>query len=84
MTKRAAPMREMSSISLGMQRQGQYLDRMLRVEKLNKLALVEFRQMVKLVNRLMVNLTDFNAVYFRPSSLRRKSPSEGSHAAAKA
>jgi hypothetical protein len=78
-------MRRLPSIVLEIDRHGRYLDRVLRVGKLNKLAWVEFRHMVKVVDRLMVNLTDFNALHFRPSSLRhRKSPREGSKAAAKA
>ena len=78
-------MRRLPSIVLEMDRQGRYLDRILRVEKLNKLAWVEFRHTVKVVDRLMVNLTDFNAMHFGRSSLRhRKSPTKASTAAAKA
>ncbi len=57
-------MRKLLSIVAEISRQGRYLDRTLRVEKLNKMAWVEFRHMVKVMNRLMVNLTDFNAVHF--------------------
>ena len=45
-------------------------------------AWLEFRHIVKVMDRLMVNLTDFNAVHFGPSSLRhRKSPINASKAA---
>jgi len=45
-------------------------------------AWLEFRHIVKAMDRLMVNLTDFNAVHFGPSSLRhRKSPINASKAA---
>jgi hypothetical protein len=78
-------MRELPPIILEMGRQGRYLDRILRVEKVNRMAWVEFRKTVKVLDRLMVNLTDFNPLHFRPSSLRhRKSPSKSSKAAAKA
>ena len=78
-------MRKLSSIVLEIDRQGRYLDRMLRVEKLNKMAWVEFRHMVKVMNRLMIDLTDFNAVHFGSSSLRhRKSSIKATTAAGKA
>ena len=68
-------MRALSTIIREMDRQGRYLDRTLRPAKLNKMSWVEFRQIVKTVDRLMVNLADFNALHFRPSSLwRRKRP----------
>jgi hypothetical protein len=65
-------MRKLSSIVSEIDRQGRYLDRTLRVEKLNNLPRVEFRQIVKVMDRLMVNLTDFKALYFGPPSLRRR------------
>ena len=57
-------MRKLNSIVLGIDRQGRYLDRMLRVERSNKMAWVEFRQTVKVMDRLMVNLTDFQRSAF--------------------
>ena len=51
----------------------------------DKLAWLEFRHIVKVMGRLMVNLTDFNAVHFGPSSLRhRKSSIKATTAAGKA
>ena len=77
-------MRKLPSIVSEIDRQGRHLNRML-VEKLNKLAWVEFRPVVKVVDRLMFNLTDFNAVHFGLSSpLRRKNSIRASKAAAKA
>jgi hypothetical protein len=83
--EKGSTMRKLSSIVLEISRQGHYLDRMLRVERLNKMAWVEFRQTVKAVSRLMFNLTDFNAVHFGLSSLRRRKRSiKASKAAARA
>jgi hypothetical protein len=65
-------MRKLPSIALEIDQQGRYLDRVLRVEKLNSLSWVEFRQMVKVMDRLMVNLTDFNAVHFGPSGSQHR------------
>jgi hypothetical protein len=68
-----------------MDRQGRYLHGILKTEKLNKLAWLEFRHIVKVMGRLMVNLTDFNAVHFGPSSFRhRKSSNKATTAAGKA
>lgn len=44
--------RAIPSIVAEISRQGRYLDGRLRVEKLNRLARIEFRQMVKVVDRL--------------------------------
>lgn len=78
-------MRRLPSIVSEIDQQGRYLHGMLRGEKLNKMAWVEFRRTVKVVDRLMVNLTDFNALHFEPSSLRRlKSPTKASKAVANA
>ena len=65
-------MRKLPIIVPEIDRQGRYLNRMLRVENLNKLAWVEFRQVVKVVNRLMFNLTDFNALHFGPSGSQHR------------
>jgi len=78
-------MRGHSSIVQEMDRQGRYLRSILKTDKLNKLAWLEFRHIVKVVDRLMVNLTDFNAVHFGPSSLRhRKRSIKATMAAGKA
>jgi len=63
-------MRDHSSIVQEMDRQGRYLHSILKTGKLNKLAWLEFRHVVKVMDQLRVNLTDFNAVHFGPSSLR--------------
>jgi len=59
-------MRGHSSIVQEMDRQGRYLRSILKTDKLNKLAWLEFRHIVKVMDRLSVNLTDFNAVHFGP------------------
>ena len=78
-------MRNHSSIVQEMDRQGRYLHGILKTDKLNKLAWLEFRHIVKVMGRLMVNLTDFDAVHFGPSSFRhRKSLIKATTAAGKA
>ena len=77
-------MRDRSSIVQEMDRQGRYLHSILKTDRLNKLAWLEFRHIVTVMGRLMVNLTDFNAVHFGPSSLRhRKSAAKASAEARK-
>jgi hypothetical protein len=64
-------MRDVTSIVLEMERQGKRLGGLLRVGRLNTMTRVEFRDLVATANRLMVNLADFNALHFGPSTLRR-------------
>jgi len=68
-------MRDHSSIVQEMDRQGRYLHSILKTGKLNKLAWLEFRHVVKVMDQLRVNLTDFNAVHFGPSNLRHRKSS---------
>jgi len=78
-------MKDHSLIVQEMDRQGQYLHSILKTDRLNKLAWLEFRHIAKVMNRLMVNLTDFNAVHFGPSSLRHsKNPIKVSNPAVEA
>jgi hypothetical protein len=64
-------MRELTSIVLEMERQSKRLGGLLRVGRLNTMTQAEFRDLVAIADRLMVNLADFNALHFGPSSLRR-------------
>jgi hypothetical protein len=64
-------MRELTSIVLEMERQSKRLGELLRVGRLNTMTRAEFRDLVATADRLRVNLADFNALHFGPSSLRR-------------
>ena len=64
-------MRELTSIVLEMERQGKRLGGLLRVGRLNTMTRAEFHELVAIADRLMVNLADFSALHFGPSSLRR-------------
>lgn len=64
-------MRELTSVVLEMERQGKKLHGLLRVGRLNTMTRAEFHEMVTVADRLKVNLADFNALHFGPSSLRR-------------
>lgn len=78
-------MRELTSVVLEMERQGKRLRRLLRVGRLNTMSRDEFREMVAVVDRLMVNFTDFNVLRFGPSAPRhRNSAIKASKAAARA
>jgi hypothetical protein len=57
-------MRELTSVVLEMERQGKRLQKLLRVDRLNTMTWKEFREMVTIVDRLMVNFTDFNVLRF--------------------
>jgi hypothetical protein len=61
-----------------MERQGKRLQQLLRVGRLNAMTQEEFRTMVALVDRLKVNVADFNALHFDPSRSRRGNTKEGS------
>jgi hypothetical protein len=66
-------MRELTSIVLEMERQSKRLGGLFQVGRLNTMRRAEFRDLVAIADRLMVNLADFNALHFGPSrSLRRK------------
>lgn len=65
-------MRELTSVVLEMERHGKRLRALLRVGRLNTMNRDEFHEMVAIVDRLMVNFTDFNVLHFSPRSLRRK------------
>jgi hypothetical protein len=65
-------MRELSSVVLEMERQGKRLHALLRVGRLNTMTRDEFREMVAIVDRLSVNLTDFNVLHFGLASLRHR------------
>jgi hypothetical protein len=60
-------MRELTSVVLEMERQGKHLQKLLRVGRLNTMTWKEFREMVTIVDRLTVNLIDFNVLHFGPS-----------------
>jgi hypothetical protein len=64
-------MRELSSVVLEMEQQGKRLSELLRTSQLNAMTRDEFREMVSIVERLMVNFTDFNALHFGSAGLRR-------------
>jgi hypothetical protein len=64
-------MRELTSIVLEMERQSKRLGELLRVGRLNTMTRAEFRDLVATADRLRVNLADFDALHFGPSSLRR-------------
>ena len=57
-------MRELTSVVLEMDRQGKRLHGLLRVGKLNTMRRSEFVDLVAIVDKLMVNLTDFNVLHF--------------------
>jgi hypothetical protein len=64
-------MRALNSLVLEMERQGKRLHQLLKVGRLNTMTQEEFQAMVALVNRLMVNVADFNALHFDPTRSRR-------------
>jgi hypothetical protein len=64
-------MRELSSVVLEMEQQGKRLSELLRTSQLNAMTRDEFREMVSIVERLMVNFTDFNALHFGSAGFRR-------------
>lgn len=51
---------------LEMERQGKRLHGLLRVGRLNSLTWAEFQELVKVIERLQSNLTDFNVLHFGP------------------
>jgi hypothetical protein len=57
-------MRELTSVVLEMDRQGKRLHGLLRVGRLNTMRQSEFDELVVIVDRLGVNLTDFNVLHF--------------------
>ena len=57
-------MRELSLIVLEMERQGKRLKKLLRVGHLNTLTWPEFQELVAIIQRLQVNLNDFNVRHF--------------------
>jgi hypothetical protein len=57
-------MRELTSVVLEMDRQGKRLHGLLKVGRLNTMRRSEFVDLVAMVDRLMVNLTDFNVLHF--------------------
>jgi hypothetical protein len=57
-------MRELTSVVLEMDRQGKRLHGLLRVGRLNTMRRSEFTELVAIVDKLGVNLTDFNALHF--------------------
>ena len=57
-------MRELTSVVLEMDRQGKRLHGLLRVGRLNTMRRSEFVELVELVGRLGVNITDFNVLHF--------------------
>ena len=59
-------MRELSLLVVEMERQGKRLHGLLRVGRLNTMTLAAFREIVKLVESLQYNLTDFNVLRFGP------------------
>jgi hypothetical protein len=77
--------RKLPSIVSEIDQQGRYLDRILRAHKLEKLSWIEFRRVAGVIDRLSVNLADFNVLHFGPSNLRHpKSPIKASKAAGQA
>jgi hypothetical protein len=75
-------MRELTSVVLEMDRQGKRLHGLLRVGRLNTMTWDEFQEMVATVDRLGVNMTDFNVLHFGLSRFRRRK--KASKATAKA
>ena len=69
-------MRELSSVVLEMERQGNHLHRLLRVGRLSTLSWDEFQKMVAVVDRLKVNLTDFNVAHFGKNCVQDKNRNE--------
>ena len=65
-------MRELSLIVLEMERQGKRLNRLLRVAHLNTLTWPEFQELVTIIERLQVDLTDFNVASLRPRDPDRR------------
>lgn len=65
-------MRDVELLVLEMERQGQRLHGMLRVGHLNTMTRKEFLEMIAVVDRLRVNLTDFNVLQFGPKIRREK------------
>ena len=59
-------MRELATVTQEMEAQGKRLSKLLKVHKLDTMARGEFCELVAVVDRLMVNLTDFNALHFSP------------------
>jgi hypothetical protein len=57
-------MRELTSVVLEMDRQGKRLHGLLRVGRLNIMRRSEFVDLVAIVDKLGVNLTDFNVLHF--------------------
>ena len=70
-------MRELSLLVVEMERQGKRLHGLLRVGRLNTMTLAEFREMVKLVESLQYNLTDFNVLHFGPQIPRDEPKNKG-------
>lgn len=54
----------LTSVVLEMARQGKRLHRLLRVGRLNTMRRSEFVNLVAIVDKLMVNRTDFNVLQF--------------------
>lgn len=73
-------MRELSLIVLEMERQGKRLNKLLRVAHLNTLTWPEFQELVAIIQRLQVNLTDFNVRHFGsqvpPEEPKKKGPTD--------
>ena len=67
-------MRELSLLVVEMEHQGERLHGLLRVGSLNTMTRTEFRGMVKLVERLQYNLTDFNVLHFGPQIIPLDEP----------
>ena len=65
-------MRELTSIVLEMGRQSKRLGGLLWVGRLNTMTQAEFRDLVAIADRLMVNLADFNALHFGPGPSSRR------------
>ena len=57
-------MRELTSVVLEMDRQAKRLHGLLRIGRLNTMRRSEFVDLVAIVDKLMVNLTDFNVLHF--------------------
>jgi hypothetical protein len=61
-------MRDLPLLVLEMERQGKRLNNLLRVGHLNVMTWDEFQELTKIVERLQVNLTDFNVAHFGPQA----------------
>ena len=57
-------MRELTSVVLEMDRQGKRLHGLLRIGRLNTMRRSEFLDLVTIVDKLNINLTDFNVLHF--------------------